>query len=102
MTHKITFTVECDTAEVADIVRVAMGMREENAKLRKALLTIVKWEDFPDTGKFWDEEKTKPMPYSACFGSAGERDHMRRIAADALGGGDEVAQTILFKMGIHI
>ena len=102
MTHKITFTVECDTAEVADVVRVAMGMREENAKLRKALLTIVKWEDFPDTGKFWDEAKTLPMPYIACFGTAGERDHMCRIAADALGGGDEVAQTILFKMGIHI
>ena len=99
MTEKIVFTVSCDARQVSDVFEV---LREDNAKLRDALRTIVKWEDFPDTGKFWDEEKTKPMPYSACFGSAGERDHMRRIAADALGGGDEVAQTILFKMGIHI
>ena len=54
-------------------------------KYRKALGKIARWfDEFPATGQFWDEEKTNPMSYGACFGSNGERDFMRKIATDAL------------------
>ena len=59
--------------------------QKEIQKYRTALHKIAKWfGEFPDTSRFWDEEKTKPMSYCACFGSNGERDFMRKIAAEAL------------------
>lgn len=59
------------------------GKRE--AALREALKRIEKWSgEFPETNRFWDEEKTRPMTYSAAFGSNGERDYMRDIARSAL------------------
>lgn len=52
--------------------------------LREALAYIAAWK-LPPTGKFWDEpENTRPMSYGACFGSNGERDHMREVARRAL------------------
>jgi hypothetical protein len=51
----------------------------------KALERIARWHgEFPETGQFWDDEKTRPISYGAAFGSNGERDFMRKIASDAL------------------
>lgn len=53
--------------------------------LVKALEKIEKWcGEFPETGRFWDKEKTEPMSYAAAFGSNGERDFMRAIARSAI------------------
>jgi hypothetical protein len=51
-----------------------------------ALERIERWHgEFPATGRYWDEpENTRPMSYSACYGSNGERDFMRQVAREAL------------------
>lgn len=60
-------------------------LRAEVRRQRVALERIVRWRgEFPETGKFWDEERTKPMSYASCYGSNGERDFMRNIASEAL------------------
>ena len=58
-------------------------MDKELQILRGALKIINEWK-FPHTRRYWDEEKTRPMSYGAAFGSNGERDYMRTIAANAL------------------
>lgn len=59
---------------------------EENDRLRLALERIARWHgEFPETGKFWDEEKTRPTSYRTEYGSNGERDYMRQVARNALG-----------------
>jgi hypothetical protein len=51
----------------------------------KALERIARWHgEFPETGQFWDDEKTRPISYGAALGSNGERDFMRKVASDAL------------------
>jgi hypothetical protein len=62
-------------------------MRGDVARMRAALQRIARWHgEFPATGRHWDEpENTRPMSYSACYGSNGERDYMRQVALDALG-----------------
>lgn len=64
------------------------------AALREALERVERWfGEFPETGQFWDKEKSQPMSYAACWGSNGERDFMRTIARAALGGwSDNVAK----------
>lgn len=57
--------------------------RADNERLREALEYINTWV-FPPTGKFWDDEGTRPMSLGADRGSNGERDHMRDIARLAL------------------
>jgi len=60
-------------------------MRERGERLESALKRIERWfGEFPDTGKFWDDDKTRPVTYGACYGSNGERDFMRQIAREAL------------------
>lgn len=65
-------------------------MGEENQqmeinRLRVALARIEKWfGEFPETGDFWDDDKSRPMSYAACYGSNGERDYMRAVARQAL------------------
>lgn len=51
--------------------------------LVEALEQIQRWDGFPSTGKFW-EGSGAPVSYSACYGSNGERDFMRNVAANAL------------------
>jgi hypothetical protein len=54
-------------------------------KLESALTRIEKWfGEFPETGEFWDEEKTRPISYAANYGTNGERDYIRNIAREAL------------------
>jgi hypothetical protein len=58
----------------------------EIERLRAALETVVAWGPFPETGHHWGDGhgNTRPMSYSAAYGSAGERDYMRAIARRAL------------------
>jgi hypothetical protein len=54
-------------------------------KLELALIRIEKWfGEFPETGKFFDDAKERPVSYGACYGSNGEREYMRGIAREAL------------------
>jgi hypothetical protein len=68
----------------------ASTLAREIERLRAALTRIEKWfGEFPETGKFWEDDATRPMSYGACYGSNGERDFMRQIARDALSGAVE-------------
>ena len=78
-----TMSVHPDIANRQDIANMASEIME----LRRALSVIERWHgEFPSTGKFWDQEKYRPMSYGACYGSNGERDYMRNIARKALKG----------------
>lgn len=55
----------------------------------EVLTKIANWE-LPETGKFWDEEKTRPMSYGSCYGSKGEKEYIQKLAKD-----------ILFKIGVE-
>ncbi|RYE43926.1 MAG: hypothetical protein EOP24_26105 [Hyphomicrobiales bacterium] len=50
---------------------------------REALQIVAEWR-LPETGLFWDIEKTRPMSYESVHGSMGAREYMQRIARDAL------------------
>lgn len=52
-------------------------------RMRRALTIIANWS-LPPTGKFWDEEKTRPTSYEAEYGSNGAREYMKTLAAQAL------------------
>ena len=63
---------------------VSDNLLREIDRLEAALLQIADWQ-FPDSGQYWDEpENTRPMQWGAAFGSNGERDFMRNVAAAAL------------------
>jgi len=51
--------------------------------LEQKLLEIAQWK-LPHTGKYWDDNKTRPMSYGACYGSNGERDYFKRLASESL------------------
>jgi hypothetical protein len=59
------------------------ALQQEIKRLRKALEFVLAWQ-FPATGKFWDDEKTRPMTYGAAYGSNGERDYMKQYIREAL------------------
>jgi len=52
-------------------------------KMRSALEQIEQWKT-PETGKFWDAEKTQPTSYEVEYGSNGVRDYFRSLAKNAL------------------
>ncbi|RZK44593.1 MAG: hypothetical protein EOO61_03300 [Hymenobacter sp.] len=52
-------------------------------RLRSALEFVQAWK-FPETGLFWDDEKTLPMSYGAAYGSKGERNYMKAYIAKVL------------------
>lgn len=56
-------------------------LQAHNSELAAALVHICEWS-LPDTGRKWGDGS--PMSYGACYGSNGERDYMRKIAATAL------------------
>jgi len=62
-----------------------MEKTNREIRLERALERIAKWfGEFPETGDFWDEDKTQPMSYVSSYGSNGERDYMRSIAQNAI------------------
>lgn len=77
---------ECRVAIFAAIEDSVAEERKRIACAVHALERISRWVgEFPETGRFWDEPKNaQPMSYSACYGSNGERDYMRKVALDAL------------------
>ena len=58
----------------------------ELARLREALEQIIRWDGFPESGRYWEDGRA--MSYSAAFGSNGERDYMRTLAQEALKSND--------------
>lgn len=64
----------------------AMTVEDLNSKgdiaTELAARDIADWS-LPDTGRTW--ESGEPMSYGACYGSNGERDYMKDVAAFALG-----------------
>lgn len=76
---------------MTEIERLRAELAAANAReagLRKALEVIREWTAFPPSGRFWRNGdgtiSARPMPYSAAFGSNGERDFMRQVARAAL------------------
>ena len=72
--------------EIECLVATATGGRsilQENAILRDVLKRIANWE-LPETGQYWDNERTRPMSYAAAYGSDGEQAYIREIALQAL------------------
>lgn len=67
-------------SQSADLIEAQEKTIEE---LREALAKVVEWK-MPETGEFWDDEKTRPMSYGAAYGSNGERDYIRSLASQAL------------------
>ena len=75
-------------------------MRGEIARMRAALERVARWHgEFPETGKFWDDEKTRQISYGAEYGSNGERDFMRQLALDALRPNVEVEAPLTARKG---
>lgn len=54
-------------------------------KVKTILERIVRWHgEFPETGAFHGNDTSRPISYAAAYGSNGERDYMRGLAAQAL------------------
>jgi hypothetical protein len=57
------------------------------SKLENVLMDIVAW-NLPATGLFWPNQdgsiSDRPMSYGAAYGSNGERDYFRKLAAEGL------------------
>ena len=72
-------------SEVTTKEELISKLKIENRRYRAALERISKWfGEFPPTGRTWDDGTA--MSYAAAFGSNGERDYMRQVAASALAG----------------
>jgi hypothetical protein len=73
-------------AMVIPCTALAEGIIEKE-RLQDALKTVAQWK-FPATGKFWEDVdgsiSDREMSWGACYGSNGERDYMRNVAASAL------------------
>jgi hypothetical protein len=68
----------------AALTRPAQAEQQPSpSELIAALQQIERWDGFPGTGKTWPESG-EPMSYGACFGSNGERNFMRLLAAKAV------------------
>lgn len=52
-------------------------------EIARDLTDIIEW-NLPATGKFWDEEKTRPTSYETEYGSNGAREYMRAKARKIL------------------
>ena len=81
--HVPVETLETDPLTLDGVENTFNRLKAQNAQLIQALEKIKRWE-MPETGKFWDKEKTEPMSYAACYGSNGERDIVRFIASSAI------------------
>lgn len=79
--HMDAMTTE-DLNSKGDIATELAARDMEIDRLRKALSIVADWS-LPDTGKRWEDGE--PMSYGACYGSNGERDYMKDVAAFALG-----------------
>ncbi len=58
-------------------------LQERVEYLESVLMKIANWE-LPTTGKFWDEEQTRPTSYETENGSNGAREYIKSVALAAL------------------
>jgi hypothetical protein len=72
---------------ITELNNTGTNLRTRCAKQQAALSVVQKWQ-LPSTGQFWDDDKTQPMSYGACYGSNGERDFMRNVANEAISEGE--------------
>ena len=84
--HSVSSTAKEPEPAAADLhARQITYLQAQAHVLRQALERIERWfGEFPETDRFWDDEKTQPMTYGAAFGANGERDYMRSVARHAL------------------
>ena len=82
-----------EIARIPDYQETVRLLRQERrqldaelARLREALEQIIRWDGFPESGRYWEDGRA--MSYSAAFGSNGERDYMRTLAQEALKSND--------------
>lgn len=61
----------------------AVNTSESYERMRRALTIIANWT-LPETGEYWDKERTRPVSYEAEHGSNGVRDYMKNLAAQTL------------------
>lgn len=54
-----------------------------STKMETALKQISEWE-LPSTGRYWDDEKIRPMSYESAYGSTGVRHYFQQLATEAL------------------
>jgi hypothetical protein len=52
-------------------------------RLRNALSKIANWE-LPETGRFWEDDKGRPVSYEAEYGSGGVKRYIQNLASEAL------------------
>jgi hypothetical protein len=70
---------------------IAQQYQKELIVALTALEKIRDW-DLPSTGKFWDEEKTRPISYESEYGSNGVRDYIKQVARKALAKVEEISR----------
>lgn len=75
---QVLVDVHCTLCEASAALSSLLA---DNARLREALERIEAWE-MPATGLSHDDGH--PKSYGWCYGSNGERDVIRKLAADAL------------------
>lgn len=78
---------EKNCAPTAAAEAPAVNTSESYERMRRALTIIANWT-LPETGEYWDNEKTRPVSFEYNYGSNGARDYMQNIAAQALLGSD--------------
>lgn len=69
--------------ELTTLQQANAKLEKQNAELVNVLSRIYKWE-LPETGRFWDDEKTRPISYETEYGSNGARDYIKKLAFDAI------------------
>ena len=63
-------------------------------ELEKALKIIEEWK-LPPTGKFFNDDPTRPLSYEYEWGSEGAKNYMRNIATIALSLPEDDCKTII-------
>ena len=62
--------------------------RQISKQIMAATLTkIINWE-LPETGKFWDNDKTQPLSYTAEYGTEGVKEYIISLAQKSLADAD--------------
>lgn len=85
-----------DTHSLSELLVTAKALRSNKQfnRMKEALEQIVEWK-MPSTGLFWNDDKTRPQSWSSAYGSNGERDVIKNIAATALAEEKEIVKLVL-------
>lgn len=58
-------------------------LEKQRNELLEALKRIEAWQ-LPETGEFWDDDKTHPVSYEVTQGTNGVRAYIRQVAREAI------------------